>query len=931
MNKFIIILFLQIFTFGILSSQNSKKPLDFSVYNNWKYIKKQSISDNGEWIAYEKNPYKGNGKLLVVCPNKNIRKIIDRGYSSKISPNSNFIIFKIKPQYDTIRKLRLAKTKKNKLPKDSLGIWVFGEKKVLKIKNIKSYKTSKEKSDWIAYTLKKKIKKSKKDKKRKKKKVFDKNAPKTNSFVIYNPITKKSFKFDNISEYNISENGQLISFVKLQNDSLLKSTIYTFDTKQQKSLVIFDKKGLAKKLSISNNGEKLAFLFSTDTTKNKIYDLFYWDKKQKTPKSLKNNSSKNTMPKNWSISVHGSIYFSKDNSKLYFGTAPKPEKKKKDTLLPEEKVKLDVWSWKDPLLQPQQLAELKKEKTRNYLAVYHINSNKIIQLASKEIPQIRVLQNGNSSIALGISNLPYRLRFSWIVPYFRDIYTVDIQTGEKKLFKKEVIDYTNISPFGKYIYWYSNSDSSWYSYSIANKITKNLTKNIPSIFYNDEDDYPDAPNPYYFAGWTKNDEYFLVYSKFDIWMLDPSGKKNAKCLTNQTGKKNNIVFRNIRIDRKTKYIDITNNLLLKAFNKKNKQSGFYLISPKKGLKKLVIDDYSFSSVSKAKKSNKIIWKKENFKTFGDLWYSNIDLSKRKKVSNANPQQKKYIWGNVEIVNWLNFDGKKESGLLYKPENFDPKKKYPVIVYFYRLHTDDLHRHYVPKPSRSIINPSFYTSNGYIVFMPNIRYKTGYPGESSFNYVVSGTLNLTKYSYIDKNNIGIQGQSWGGYQVAYIITKTNLYKAASAGAPVTNMTSAYGGIRWKSGMSRMFQYEQTQSRIGGTLWEKPFHYIENSPIFYAPKVNTPLLIRHNDNDGAVPWYQGIEYFVALRRLGKPVWLLNYNGAPHNERAKSPNTYDLSIRMKQFFDHYLKGKPAPIWMTDGIPATKKGKTLGYDLKK
>src|SRR5690606_41680366 len=104
------------------------------------------------------------------------------------------------------------------------------------------------------------------------------------------------------------------------------------------------------------------------------------------------------------------------------------------------------------------------------------------------------------------------------------------------------------------------------------------------------------------------------------------------------------------------------------------------------------------------------------------------------------------------------------------------------------------------------------------------------------------------------------------QIAHMITRTNLFAAAIAGAPVANMVSAYGGIRWSTGMSRMFQYEQTQSRIGGSLWRRPLQFIENSPIFWADKVQTPLLMMHNDQDGAVPWYQGIEYYMALRRLG-----------------------------------------------------------------
>jgi dipeptidyl aminopeptidase/acylaminoacyl peptidase len=213
-------------------------------------------------------------------------------------------------------------------------------------------------------------------------------------------------------------------------------------------------------------------------------------------------------------------------------------------------------------------------------------------------------------------------------------------------------------------------------------------------------------------------------------------------------------------------------------------------------------------------------------------------------------------------------------------------------------------------------------------MPDVVYEIGYPGESALDAVVPGVLHLIDQGFIDEDRIGVQGHSWGGYQIAYLVTKTNLFRAAAAGAVVSNMTSAYGGIRWGSGMSRMFQYERTQSRIGATLWEAPMRYIENSPLFWADKVETPLLMMHNDADGAVPWYQGIEYFVALRRLNKPVWMVNYNDEPH-----WPVTYhekrDWNIRMQQFFDHFLKDAPAPIWLERGIPATEKGRTLGLEL--
>ena len=222
----------------------------------------------------------------------------------------------------------------------------------------------------------------------------------------------------------------------------------------------------------------------------------------------------------------------------------------------------------------------------------------------------------------------------------------------------------------------------------------------------------------------------------------------------------------------------------------------------------------------------------------------------------------------------------------------------------------------------MINFPLYNSNGYVVFIPDIRYEVGHPGKSALNTILSGTESVCRaFSFVDRDNIGLQGQSWGGYEAAYVVTQTDFFKAAFAGAAVSNMTSAYGGIRWESGVARAFQYETDQSRIGKTLWDGLDLYIENSPLFFANRVKTPLLLMNNDNDGAVPWQQGIEFFVALRRLEKPCWMLCYNGDEHN-LLKWANRVDLSRRMMEFFDVYLKGASVPSWMREGVPAVKKG---------
>jgi len=148
------------------------------------------------------------------------------------------------------------------------------------------------------------------------------------------------------------------------------------------------------------------------------------------------------------------------------------------------------------------------------------------------------------------------------------------------------------------------------------------------------------------------------------------------------------------------------------------------------------------------------------------------------------------------------------------------------------------------------------------------------------------------------------------------------RAAAPGALVANMTSAYSGIRWGTGLPRQFQYERSQSRIGGSLWDYPLRFLDNSPIFRADRVETPLLMIHNDEDDAVPWYQGIEYFLALRRLGKEAYLFTYNGEKHGLR-KRINQKDYTRRLQEFFDHFLKGAPAPEWMEKGIPYLQREK--------
>ncbi|MDD3741083.1 MAG: prolyl oligopeptidase family serine peptidase, partial [Bacteroidales bacterium] len=537
---------------------------------------------------------------------------------------------------------------------------------------------------------------------------------------------------------------------------------------------------------------------------------------------------------------------------------------------------------------------------------------------------VRISKKGDCETVLAYSNYPYEHLIQWSSANIRDYWFVNIENGEKKKFATAFEGTVSLSPGGKFAIIYDKQDSTWYMHDLRRSLSYPITDLTDVGFYNDEYDQPGLPPNYGIAGWLKNDRAVILYDKYDLWLCNAGKDGEIINITNSFGRDNNIVLRFIKTDKDSEYIDEHELVILHGFNKISKEATIYTLDIETGTLNLIFSaNMSVGNITKAKNAEVYSFSKSDFSTYPDRYIvkDNADWNNSLKITEINPQQKDYSWGSVELYSWFDFNGDSVSGLLYKPEDFDPNMKYPMLVYFYEKYSDHLYAHYIPAPSRSVINFPLFTSNGYIVFIPDIKYKTGSPGKDAYNSIVSGTYSLIEKGFVNKDKIGLQGQSWGGYQVAYLVTQTDLYACAMAGAAVSNMTSAYGGLRMEGGNSRMMQYEEGQSRIGANMWENLPAYIENSPVFYADKINTPLLMMHNDGDGAVPWSQGIELFLAMKRLNKPVWLLNYNGEEHNLKNRA-NCKDLSVRMSEFFDYYLKDAPCPKWLEIGVPAVWKG---------
>ncbi|MBS7332280.1 MAG: prolyl oligopeptidase family serine peptidase [Weeksellaceae bacterium] len=922
----------------LLSTQvdAQKKPLDHTVYDEWQSIGYSILSNNGNWVAYQVKTQESDNTLGIfgIPTQKNIE--FHRGDQVKFTSDSNFAIFNIKPFYKDLKEVRIKKKKENEIAKDSIGIINLSTQKVEKLPNLKSFKVPEKGGSFVAYlTHKEEAKKDTtkgKDKKPAPKKDAKKDQPL--DLILRNLATGKKETFKNVVDYDFSENGkQLIFSTKPEKKDSTDKTqygVYLVNTANFAKQLIVEGIGEYKQFSFDENATQVSFFGSKEDekVKTKTYQHYF----AKLPLTGKIDSVKiDNMPTNWVLSEHRKPNFSKDGKKLFLGIAPKPIEKD-TTLIAEDHAKVDIWHWNEDHIQPMQLKNLDREKKRSYLvSLDTANPTKMVQLADASMNQVELVAKGNANFAIGSSDNHYRVSSQWDASGRKDYYIVDVNTGNRIPIVNGLVGRLSASPSGKYIVYYNRENHLWYSYNPITKETEVLNQKLKVSFEDEENDMPTEAREYGIVYFTNNDETVLIKDRYDIWEFDLTGKKKPRNITNGYGRKNDITFVIKKLNEDIETLDRKQDVYLTAFNNKTKASGVFKGNIEKANNPELVkmsNMYAAQNMKKAKDADVFIYSKETVKDPADVYVSK-DFINETKITDINPQQADYIWETSELVEWKTYSGKKATGVLYKPENFDENKKYPMIVYFYEKVSDGLNRYQEPAPTRSRLNHSYFVSNGYLVFTPDISYEDGYPGKSAEDYINSGVEALKKNKWVAGDKIGIQGQSWGGYQVAHLITRTNMYAAAWAGAPVWNMTSAYGGIRWQTGMSRQFQYERTQSRIGKNLWEAKDLYIENSPLFYTPNVNTPVAIMHNDNDGAVPWYQGIEMFMSLRRLGKPAWLLNYNNDEHNLMNRA-NRNDIQKRQQQFFDHYLKGAPAPKWMTTGVPATMKGIDWGFDVE-
>ena len=949
---------------ALLAQGVDKRPLTHDDYDGWRSLRGTAYSVDGNWVAYTIAPAEGDGVLEVRQISGDTVYSHPRGTNAAFTADGRYLVFNVPPSSVEAKQKRLEEARKEAAGESSprrarrgggqrgqgqrgrggrgrgrggrgggggggdaggdgqtdLAILTLSTFNVELIENIKGFRIP-EDSSFVVYHLddpktdedeeEEEETEAEEEEDEDEDPLADKRRDGT-PLVVRNMANGNEQRFEGVVGYGMTGEGTWVYFhaSSKEENPEVDHGLHALKLGESQKVTLVE--GAANYSGFTTDEEATRFAFTSDledfAADEPLIDVYLWDFGNGPARRII-SAQTDGLPMG-KVVVQGGLSFSDDASVLTFGIRNAPEEDP-PVILPEDVVTLDLWSWKDPLLQTQQAVQANQTRNPTWTSVFHIDGGRMVVLGDEEIPSMRLI-TPDGSRALASSNAGYEQMITWDGRY-NDIYLVNTVDGSRTKVLTGLRGNASASPTGRYL-TYFGPDYAWHSIDVQSLETRNLTGGLGVHFDRDWDDHP-SPNPSWgITGWTEGDDAVLINDEFDIWKISPA-TGDATNVTDGFGRANKMTLRYARLDNELDYIP--DDVLLSARDNETMATGYYndpLVEARTP-RKIVMMDKAIGGLRKAEDADRLFFTLSTWAEFPNLWTSAMDFSGMEQLTDANPQQSDIRWGNAELVNWVSSDGIPLKGILVKPEGFDPEKKYPMMVYFYERMSQGVHRYITPSPGTSP-SASYYVSNGYLWFQPDIVYKEGYPGPSAYACVVPGVQSLIAKGFVKEDSIGINGHSWGGYQTAFLVTRTNMFAAAESGAPVVNMYSAYGGIRWQRGLMRSMQYEQTQSRIGGSIWEYPMRYWENSPLFFADKVQTPVLMLHNDQDGAVPWYQGIEFLGALRRMGKEAYMFNYVGEPHGLRRRA-NQKDWARRMQEFFDHHLKGAPAPKWMTEGVP--------------
>ncbi len=941
-------LFLLLIFTGLNVNAQQKPALSWKDVTAWRYIKSgyNTLSPDGQWMAYINGPVDGDQEVVVRKVNDTTTFRYPCGATASFIAFSNdakFIAFKVSPKDAEVK----AAKKTNKTLYDKLLVVNLAANTKTEFDHVKNFSFSGKLPNWIAISFSPLETASK-----------EKDAAKGTDLLLCNASTKKSFNVGSVGEFAFNKAGDLLAY-SVDANGKNGNGIYVRNMKTGITDGVDNDKALYKSINWNQEGTAFALLKSNknDDYKTDVYSVIGVSKVKgdSLGTTFYSGLTDKSFPAGMGISGDRRPYWSDDLTTLLFGvsTIEKNDKAKKDStkttakkdstkttakagsvadarkdsvnkkpaeIAAAKKDDIDkpdmiIWNWQDKRLQSAQTVQEMSDKTFSYLAEYQVTNNRFIQLADSNMRTVNVAPK--QAYAIGTDNAKYELMSNLNGQSYADIYLINLKTGDKKLLFENFYLTGNpgfrMAPNGKLVSYYQ--DGTFYSINLETGEKYNLTGKIKSSFVDELDDHnvikPATEN----FGWSADSKYALIKDNYDLWRISADGKSVVSLTDNWKARKTEItgIFNLYTDDKGT---DLQKAQYFSVFNRTTKQAGIGRLDGAQ-IKILFLDNYAYGNLVKAKNNAVFAYSKENYEQSPEVFVTAAaDLSAAKQVTKNTPDQAKYAWSSgVKLFNYVSANGDTLQAALYLPANYVPGKAYPTITYIYERLTDGLNGYTMPGYPGTGFNKALYTSNGYAVLMPDIKYKINDPGMSAVACVVPAVQAAIATGIVDAKRVAIHGHSWGGYQTAFLITQTNIFKAAAAGAPLTDMISMYSLIYWNAGITNQAIFEASQGRLTSGYWDNIEAFERNSPIYHIKNVQTPLLLLHNDKDGAVDFTQGIEYYNGLRRLNKPVVMITYKGENHGI-AKLPNRKDYAVRMLEYFDYMLKDKPAPTWWSKGV---------------
>ncbi|MFN0098007.1 MAG: prolyl oligopeptidase family serine peptidase [Gemmatimonadaceae bacterium] len=925
----------------------AKRALTMEDLLSWKSIRFPTLSNDGRYLAYVLAPNEGDAEFVLRSTAANATETrIPIGEAPSglgatalaISGSNRWVAYTIYPKAEEAKK---ARKDRRTLP-TTLGVIELATGAKREFERVRGFRFAGDRSDIIALQL-----------------MPPDAASSANSsggasgggasssvIMLVDLAGGAPVTLAGIGEYAFDESGRYLAYTIEQRD-MLGNGVQLRDMSTGVVRALDSEKAGYRRLTWADSGDALAVLRTRvdTTTKDTLSAVLGWTKLATKPTMVAIDEKSPGITDGLVVSTDRAPKWNDAQSVIYFGLrAPRPEVPA-STAAPvsaggnapapgagaggqvaparqdEETPSLILWHWKDPRLQSQQQVQENADKTFNYLSVYHTATKRVVKLTDDGVRTVAV-GNGDRW-ALGADLTPYERQASVDGRALRDVYAIDAMTGARHLIAEGIQNPGGalqqlLSPDGARAVWYD--DGHWNLYEFATRTSTRVTDGVAATFWNDEDDHnvvkPPAAPPF---GWSRDSRHVILRDNWDLWRLPVAGGAALNITGN--GKATGVRYQaRVATPFREKGIDLSKPLYLETYGERTKKEGLVAVDAMKGGTRTLAWEENKVDYRRARDAEVWAFTRQSFVMFPDWYVADAGLANVRRVTDANPQQKDIAWSaGARLIDYTcDNNGDKLQGALFLPAGYEEGKKYPTLTYIYEKLSQGFHAYAQPNATR-YANPSVYTSKGYAYFMPDITYKLDDPGRSAVWCVVPAVKAAIASGIVDSANVALQGHSWGGYQTSFITTQTNIFKTAIAGAPLTDMVSMFSSVYWNSGSANQPIFISSQGRFRSSYAKDPDAYLRNSPNRFANDLKIPFMILHNDRDGAVDFNQGITYYNTLRDLGKDVVLLEYVGENHG-LARPINQKDYAMRMQEWFDHFLQGKPAPDWLQEGVPRLK-----------